>query len=163
MKHNAPPIVGSMDFLAMQNEFILVEMDNNGDIFHLLREPLSGKININFSAALELEQTPDFDFSRTVIVKAKSVYSIFNAVKSMPPEYAAAYDYLIIDRIDMMDNELSPRERGSQQAAFISMIAAPQFLKGKNVIVTSANKELSIRKRASSFFDLRNFREQSQS
>lgn len=91
------------------------------------------------------------DFSYAVIVQTDSVYKIYNYLKDMQ----CKLEYIIVDRIDLMDNELSPKERGAQQNAFIGMLASPKNLRGGNLIVTSSFQEQTIKKKSSRFLNLK--------
>jgi hypothetical protein len=151
MKHNAPPILSQLEFDGLVNEFILIEVDPDSQLLETLHGPLSGKINIIFSSSTEF-YSGKFDGSSTVIREAKSVYDVYKFMKAINVDV----DYFIIDRIDILDSGLSPKEKGAQQNAFLCMISSPLILRDSNLLVTSANQEQTIRKKATRYLNLKN-------
>lgn len=148
--NNAPPIIGALEFFAYENESILVEMNNNDEALDLLRSPLSGKVILIFSPTLDI-QVLKFDATNVAVVQIHSVYEAHKIIKSIN----SVVDYTIINRIDMMDLNLSPKERGAQQSAYIGMLTSPKVLRGSNLIVTSSHRERSIETRVTKHLNLR--------
>ena len=152
MKHIAPPHIGPLEFEGISNELILVELDADADGHDLLRSALAGKLILIFSPNIDIHlDKKDGDYEYAVMVQADSVYKIFNYLRYMQ----AKLDYIVVDRIDMMDIELTPKERGAQQNAFIGMLSAPKNLRGCNIIVTSSFQEETIKKKSSRFLNLK--------
>lgn len=149
MKHNAPPILSPLEFDGLVNEFILIEVDPDSQLLETLHGPLSGKINIIFSSSTEF-YSGKFDGSSTVIREAKSVYDVYKFMKAINVDV----DYFIIDRLDILDSGLSPKERGAQQNAFLQMCASPAILRDSNLIVTSASNEQTVRKKVNRYLNL---------
>jgi len=148
----APIIVGPLEFDGIENELILVELDDTTEGINALRPVLANKLILIFSPMIDVNHDcHNADFRYAVCVQVDSVYKIYNYLKEMQ----CKLDYILVDRIDMMDAELSPKERGAQQNAFICMLSAPKNLRGGNIIVTSANDEQSLKKKASRYLNLK--------
>jgi len=150
MKHEAPPVLGELEFSGLVNELVLVEVDPDSQLLETLRLPLNGKINIIFSSTNDL-YVDRFEGNSTVIYQAKSVYEVYKFMT----KFNVDVDYFVIDRIDMFDETLSPKEKGAQQSAYIQMCASPKNLRSSNLIVTSANQETTLRKKANKYLNLR--------
>jgi len=151
MKHTAPIIPGPLEFDGLENELIFIEVDEDAEV-SLLGSALWGKVMLIFSPAIDIElgiNNNDFEYS--VVVQVDSTYKIYNYLKNM----RCKLDFIVVDRIDMLDNELNPKERGAQQAAFINMLAAPNNLRGANLIVTSSFQEQNIKKKSSRYLNLK--------
>lgn len=146
MKH-APPILGTLEFAGMNDKLILVEHDDDDDI-NLMWRILHNKINIIFSPA---EITPKFGSVFTAVVITDTIARVHKMMKSVNAEI----DYVVIDRIDLMDSNFTKRERGAQIKAFISMMNNKRILRGANLIVTSCKSEYTIREMADRYISLR--------
>jgi hypothetical protein len=93
----------------------------------------------------------DFDACLTVCVKCESVTMIKKVMRSLP----CSVDFIIVNRIDLMDNNFSKKERGAQIKGHVSMLASKKILNGANMIITSCSTEYSLRDLANSFLNLR--------
>lgn len=152
MKHIAPVVLGPLEFEGLKNELILIEVDQDSETCDLLRQSLSGKLTLIFSPSIDVRLDKNYDeYSYSVVVRADSVYQIFNYLKDMQ----ARLEFIVVDRLDMMDTELSPKERGAQQAAFLQMLAMPSRLKKGNIIVTSSNSEDGLKKKCDRYLYLK--------
>lgn len=151
MKHEASIVVGPLEFEGLSNELIFVEIDQEADALGLLKNPLSGKVSIIFMPRIEYNIHPNYDFTSSVFININSLYEAYKAMRDLRVDI----DYFIIDRIDHMDTTLHARERGIQQAAFISMIAAPKILRGSNLVITSSYSEQTLKKKADRCLNLK--------
>lgn len=149
MKH-APPIIGRHEFAGLKNALILIEHDPEDESLILISKAIDGDVNIIYSSDIDFGYS-GFNSDFTVATKVDSVYRIQKAIKSVELDL----NYHIIHRLDMMDSKLGPRERGAQQAAFMSMIAQSKILRDSNLIVTSVRHEYKLRERADVFLNLR--------
>lgn len=137
MKTHAPNIMWDLDLAGVSNQLILIEHQNDHSCFKFM----SGKNNIIFSPS-EFSCSKDFDARNTVAVVTDSVTKIHKAMKFMSE---CEFDFVVIDRVDMMNINLHRMTRGSLVKAYLSMLSSKSILRGANLIVTSPRIETNIR------------------
>lgn len=150
--HEAPPIIGRLEFYGLTNQIILVEHDEEVCGISLIESPINGKNNIIFSGVNEGINTLTWDASCSARIQSESLYHSYRILKSMEQN---PFDFIIIRRIDVMDLGLHVRERGARIAAYLAMMSSRKILQGANVVITSAKSEYNIRKIANLYLNLR--------
>ncbi len=148
----APPIIGGLDLFGISGKLILIEHDEEDCPIDLIWKAISGKVNIIFQPGVVQEFTKKDGASTTAMLAIGSISKIKKAISLLSNRKV---DTFVINRIDLMDDKLNKRVRGSQMSAYLSMISSPRILLDANVIVTSVNAEHRIREIADKFISLR--------
>lgn len=141
----AAPILGELEFEGMSDKLILVEHEEEN--FDLVKRPLFGKVILLFTPILS--SAPEWP--NLIAVQTDSIYKITKSVRQLSKD---SFDWIIIDRIDLMDLDLCKKSRGAQIKGHLSMLS-PKILQGKNIIVTSHSTEYMLRELADQFLNLR--------
>ena len=158
MKHEAPPIIGLMDFFGLENNIILIEHDDELNSIDVLGFYLNGKDNIIFQPkALGFNKPNIIDCTESYISFVDSisqVYKMIRTLSSATKPQEAFHSYLI-NRIDFLNLDMDKKKRGSQMAAFVSMLASKKILLGANLLITSGNSEHKLREIANKTINIK--------
>lgn len=150
--HNAPPVISPLEFEGYKGRLVSIECNEDDNPILLISSALKNKYNIIFGAN-ESDILAISGFSNTVHISCDSIYKIANTIKKLPNN---SVDFIIINRIDLMDLSVAKRIRGSQIKAYLSMLS-PRILGDTNLIVTSCSSEYTIRDITDKYISLRNF------
>lgn len=151
-RHEAPPILGPLDFADRSNQIILIEHDEENSLINLLSNVIHGKSCLWFSPRSVYTKPSGID--ATFVAFALNQSSISNCHK-MIKAITAPMDFMVLQHIDEMNLTLDRRQRGAQISAYLSMLASKNILRGGNLIVSSCQTEYAIRGIANLFLNLR--------
>lgn len=137
MKHQALEIFNSLSLVGCKNQIILIETEKEIDFFDCMQ----GMNNIIFSPNLD-KMGKGCDSEFTIHVTCDSIAKVFNYLKSIKE---LEFDYVLIDRIDLFDENLHKMKRGALIAGFTSMLCSKTILRGANLLITSQKTEYKLR------------------
>ena len=141
----APPILGPIDILGLTNSKILIEGEE--ELILSFSSCLLDKTVVCFTP--NLEELSDISNIDLVAIQTDSIIKVVKSIKECPP-----VDIFLIHRIDMFLNHFDKRTRGQQIKGWLSMVNW-KYLKGGNLIISSAKEEYMLRELADHFFNLR--------
>jgi len=147
----APPILGKLEFAGRKNNIILIEHDEDDELFTLLNVPIGDKTTIVFTPNVYNDNYKHITCNAAIVSNCHSISRVVKCIKGIE----VSPELYIIDRIDMMDIGLSKRPRGAQICAYVSMMASHKVLRGATAIITSCQIEHRIRTIADQFISLR--------
>jgi hypothetical protein len=140
----APPILGPMDLLGLTNSKVLIEGEE--ELILSFSTCLIGKTVVCFTP--NLEELSDLSNIEMVAVQTDSIIKTVKTIKECQA------DIYLIHRIDMFLLDFDKRARGQQIKGWLSMVNH-KYLKGGNLIISSAKEEYMLRELADHYFNLR--------
>lgn len=149
IKVGAPPILGPMDFMGLENKLILIEHDDNLNGLKYLEKCEGQKV------VYTQDHNQYFDMSDGVNIAIAQCDSISRVAKYIKKFKDSSVKWHIVHRPDLMDVRIHPRLRGANIKGQLSMVAAPKILQGSNIVILSGQCEYATRCISDIFFDLK--------
>lgn len=149
-KHQAPPILGPLEFYGLENKIILIEHGEQTETFNpinLYKQCLDEKLILSFGSHLIGMTLGAYH----IHVNTDSIYKTSRSIR----EAGGQFDFFLIDQVQLMDVNLHKKDRGAQIKAHLSMVSSKKILKGSNIIITSTESEYSLRDIADKFYNLK--------
>lgn len=149
MKHQAPPILSSLDFAGRENQWILVELEDLRDLLNAFS--CDDVVYILAPNKDELHQA--LRCQSWLVSGCDSIAHAVRRIQQFPKKKELQASF-IIHRIDLMDSLIDKRSRGSLRKGFLSMLSK-RIMEGCNVFVTSGSEEYLLREMSDQFINLK--------
>lgn len=149
MKTKSPPVIGPMDFMGLEGKLILIQFDDWRDFVHAIPKDRP-TIIITPSADHAPAQHSDKLDPDTAIIDADKIQKICKGIF----DSAGININYIINRIDLMDLDITPLNRGWVRKGNL-MKLTERVLKGSNIFITSESDEPMLEEMCDKRYDLR--------